>query len=91
MTINWLFIKKLFLAFVLGFAYVAVQKITNVGAYAAFSTWHVIWKSLISGAVTGGFRAILVLLPINLVPSDAGGLTGASEAPPAVPAAPAAK
>lgn len=88
MTINWLFIKKLFLAFVLGFAYVEVQKLSNVGAYAAFSSVHAIWTGLLSGAVVAGFRAVLVLLPINLVPSDAGGLTGSNGTAPVAPADP---
>lgn len=88
MTINVLFLKKLVVAFVGGFLYVLVQKLTNVGGYAAFSTWHAVWTGLISGAVIAGFRAVLVLLPINLVPSDGGSLLGSNgTTPDSLPAA----
>jgi hypothetical protein len=90
-TLNVLYLKKLLIAFALGFAYVIVQKLTNVGAYAAFSSVHALWTGLLSGAVTAGFRALLVLLPVNLVPSDAGGPTGLSETPAPPKAAPAAR
>lgn len=83
MTLNILFLRKLLVAFLLGFAFVIVQKLTDVGSYAAFSSLHALWTGLLSGAVVAGFRALLVLLPVNLVPSDAGGPTGAAETPPA--------
>lgn len=82
MTLNTLFLKKLLVAFLVGFALVVVQKLTDAGAYAAFSSLHALWAGLLAGAVTAGFRAVLVLLPgVNLVPSDKPGLLGASETP----------
>lgn len=92
MTLNMLFLKKLLVAFVAGFAFALLQKLTNVGPAADYGSWHAIWAGLLSGAVFAGIRAALVLLPgVNLVPSDAGGLTGQSETPPVVPAPPPAK
>lgn len=83
MTINKLFLRKLLVAFVGGFAFALLQKLTNVGPAADYGSLHAIWAGLLSGAVFAGIRAVLVLLPgINLVPSDAGGPTGASETPP---------
>lgn len=84
MTVNTLFLRKLLVAFIGGFAFALLQKLTNVGPAATYGTWHSIWSGLLSGAVFAGIRAALVLLPgVNLVPSDAGGPTGASETPPA--------
>lgn len=86
MTVNTLFLRKLLVAFVLGFAGVLLQKITNVGPTADFSTWHSIWSGFLSGAVFAGLRAVLVLLPgVNLVPSDQPGLLGADAAASAAP------
>lgn len=88
MTLNTLFLKKLLVAFVVGFAYVVAQKLSGVGPQADLSTWNTVWHSLLSGAVAAGLRGALVLLPgVNIVPSDGGGLTGAG----ATPAPPAKK
>jgi hypothetical protein len=70
LTINALFLKKLLVAFVVGFAGSIVQAIVNVGPVADLNVWKAVWVSALTGAVVAGFRAILVLLPINLVPSD---------------------
>ena len=70
MTINTLFLKKLLVAFVVGFAGSIVQAVVNVGPVADLNVWKAIWVSALTGAVVVGFRAVLVLLPINLVPSD---------------------
>ena len=70
MTINTLFLKKLLVAFLIGFAASVVQAVVNVGPVADLNAWKAVWVSAISGAVVAGFRALLVLLPINLVPSD---------------------
>lgn len=82
MTLNTLFLQKLLVAFVGGFAFALLQKLTNVGPAADYSSLHAIWAGLLSGAVFAGIRAVLVLLPgVNLVPSDGGGLLGASDTP----------
>lgn len=70
MTLNTLFLKKLLIAFLIGFAGSIVQAIVNVGPVADLNTWKAVWVSAISGAVVAGFRALLVLLPVNIVPSD---------------------
>ncbi len=71
MTINTLFLKKLLVAFVVGFLGSAIQALVNVGPVADLNTIKALWVSLITGAVVAGFRAVLVLLPgVNLVPSD---------------------
>lgn len=88
MTINTLFLRKLLVAFVTGFAFALLQKLTNVGPAADYGSLHAIWAGLLSGAVFAGLRGVLVLLPgVNLVPSDGGALTGASDTTP-VPAPP---
>lgn len=72
MTINTLFLRKLLVAFVAGFAASILQAIVNVGPVADLDAWKAVWVSALSGAVVAGFRAILVFLPgVNLVPSDA--------------------
>jgi len=70
LTLNTLFLKKLLVAFLIGFAGSVVQAVVNVGPVADLSAWKAVWVSAISGAVVAGFRALLVLLPVNLVPSD---------------------
>jgi hypothetical protein len=71
MTINTLFLRKLLVAFVAGFAASILQAIVNVGPVADLSTWKAVWVSALTGAVVAGFRAVLVLIPgLNLVPSD---------------------
>ncbi len=69
---NQLFLRKLLVAFVIGFLGVVLQKISNVGPQADLSTLNTLWHSVISGAFFAGLRAALVLIPgVNLVPSDA--------------------
>jgi hypothetical protein len=89
LTLNTLFLRKLLVAFIGGFAFALLQKLTNVGPAADYGSLHAIWAGLLSGAVFAGIRAVLVLLPgVNIVPSDAGGPTGASETPAAPTPAP---
>jgi hypothetical protein len=72
MVINVLFVKKIGVAFLIGFAASIIQAIVNVGPVADLNTWKAVWVSALSGAVVAGFRALLVFLPgVNLVPSDA--------------------
>ena len=71
MTINILFLRKMLVAFLIGFAGSIVQAVVNIGPVADLNAWKAVWVSAISGAVIVGFRALLVLLPVNLVPSDA--------------------
>jgi len=71
-----LFLKKLLVAFVIGFGGVFIpailtllDKVSN-GTPTSFD--KSLWISLVSGAVAAGLRALLVLIPgLNLVPSDA--------------------
>ena len=71
MTINTLFLRKLAVAFIIGFAGSLIQKIVSVGPVSDLNMWKAVWVSALSGAVVAGFRALLVLLPVNVVPSDA--------------------
>lgn len=72
MTINVLFLRKLGVAFLVGFAASIAEKIISVGPVADLNAWKAVWVSAVSGAVVAGFRALLVLLPgVSLVPSDA--------------------
>lgn len=71
MTINILFLRKLLVAFIVGFAGSILEKIVDVGPVADLSAWKAVWVSAVTGAVVVGLRAVLVLLPgVNLVPSD---------------------
>jgi len=72
MKLDPLFLRKLLVAFVVGFAGSVLEAVVNVGPVADLSAWKAVWVSALSGAVVVGFRALLVLLPgVNLVPSDA--------------------
>lgn len=71
LTINILFLRKLLVAFIVGFAGSVLEMIVDVGPVADLSAWKAVWVSAVTGAVVVGFRAVLVLLPgVNLVPSD---------------------
>lgn len=75
MTINTLFLRKLLVAFLVGFGGVLIPSLLSIldkiasGAPASFGLSLLI--ALVAGAFAAGLRAVLVLLPgVNLVPSD---------------------
>lgn len=83
---NKLFLKKIFVAFLVGFGGYLLPIIANLGPAANAGAMKAVWASALSGAVMAGLRALLAFSPINLVPSDAeqtlGGSTPAAPAPP---------
>lgn len=76
MKLDPLFVRKLVVAFLVGFGGVFIPAILTLLDKAASGTPTSLDKSLIisviSGGVAAGLRALLVLVPgLNLVPSDA--------------------
>ena len=71
MTLNKLFVRKLLVAFIVGFAGSFISFVTGAGQAPMYGFEKSAWVALLVGAVIGGARAVLVLLPgVNLVPSD---------------------
>lgn len=72
MTIDTLFLRKLLVAFVVGFAGTLLQKVVALGPIGSYHIGQALLVSVLAGAVFAGLRAALVLIPgVNLVPSDA--------------------
>lgn len=71
---NALFLKKLFVAFIVGFGGVFIPAVLNIlddiHRGAAPNTTTSFYLALVAGGVAAGVRALLALGPINLVPSD---------------------
>lgn len=71
---NSLLVKKLLVAFIVGFGGVIVPGVLKVlddvqnGVATDFT--HAFWLSMVAGAFAAGIRALLAISPINLVPSD---------------------
>ena len=72
MKIDTLFLRKLLVAFLVGFGGAVIPAVLNVGPLADLNTLKSVWVSILSGGLVAGLRAVLVLIPgLNLVPSDA--------------------
>lgn len=71
MTINRLFLRKLLVAFLVGAAPPVIAFVSGLGATGGYQFTKAAVLTVISGALAAGVRAALVLLPVNLVPSDA--------------------
>lgn len=70
MTGSSLLIRKLFVAFVVGFAGPLLTFLTGLSASPEWHFDKAAIVSLITGCIAAGIRALLALGPINLVPSD---------------------
>ena len=69
--INRLFFQKLIVAFAVAFAGSFIPFLTGWFQSPNYQFDKAIWVAALFGAVGAGFRAILALGPVNLVPSDA--------------------
>ena len=70
-TINTLFLKKLLIAFIVGALPTLIAFLSSVEVRGGAGFTRAALVTLASGAIAAGIRAVLVLLPVNLVPSDA--------------------
>lgn len=71
MQINKLFWQKLFIAFLVGFMGSFVTAVAGLADEPNFKWTSSVIISLVVGALTAGFRAVLAMSPVNLTPTDA--------------------
>ena len=71
MTISRLFLQKLGIAYLVGALPVLLGFISDVGVHGGQNITSAALWTVAAGAIGAGLRAALVLLPINLTPSDA--------------------
>lgn len=71
MKSNEFLAKKCVVAFLVGFLGSVVTLLEGLSKAPSFNFDRAAVISLIAGALAAGFRAVLALSPVNLVPSDA--------------------
>ena len=68
---NKLLIKKLLLAFAVTFGTSLIVAVEGLTRQPDLKFTSALLVSLVTGALGAGLRAVIALLPINVVPSDA--------------------